>query len=309
MATNVSIDALLRGAPTDEEQLVAMSNALRGKRNAAQLLGMSTVAPISKMGVSGVVDVDAQAAQAGRMRQSEIQRQDALQKAKQAQQNWERDFAFKEKQAEENRALKKSIAELRAGKGASTDEGQFMSKLPASERPRYRTSVAAISKFPEIISRVQENPDAFGSFSAPAEYMPEWTPNMIMEPTKDWRDAQFTSEQRRARNAVYREAYQVIKELAGTAVSKHEKGRIEQFLPSPNAEPEVVIDKLKDAMEYAKNNLDSFRVYGEVPYRDGMANEVQDPEVDYGNERPDFIPEDTWDMLTPQEKNEILSGE
>jgi hypothetical protein len=71
---------------------------------------------------------------------------------------------------------------------------------------------------------VENNPEGFGPIAGAQASFP-WISNKW-----DW--SRMPPGAKEARLAVYQNAYQVIKRLAGTAVSESEKGRLEEFLPN-----------------------------------------------------------------------------
>jgi len=297
-----SIQALISGAPSEEEQARALADSLRGSRRNASALALSTVAPVAGIGSKGIEQANQSAKRAGTLRE-------AAQRRQQQQSQFDERMAFDKQQAEQNRLLKKSLAELKGGgaagskvSGLSAEQQTAFNNMPSAAKEKYRLSVAVTDKIPAVIDKIRNAPDAFGFGSQPTEYLPEMTPRFITEPLKDKKAASFTPPQRDARNAVYREAYQTIKELAGTAVSKHEKGRIEAFLPSPNDDADVVADKMRGALDYAQNNLESFRVYGlESPQA-----QQQPPVSGDDGYAPEGVDPDEWAALSEDDKAYFL---
>lgn len=136
-------------------------------------------------------------------------------------------------------------------------------KMGTAEKKNYRIASTATSALPAIIAQVEATPDAFGPTKDAGSYLPDFTPNVITEATKNWQKTNLTDKQQLARNAVYEQAYQIINELAGAALSVHEKTRIEAFTPAPNDDARTVANKLRSAQEAANRLHTSFDMYSD----------------------------------------------
>jgi hypothetical protein len=161
---------------------------------------------------------------------------------------------------EANRVAHERALELQRLKNKGTAKGTPMG---TTEKKNYRIATTATSALPAIISQVEANPEAFGATKDINSYLPGFTPNVLTESVKNLQKDAQTDEQQMARNAVYEQAYQIIHELAGAALSAHEKQRIEAFTPAPNDNARTVANKLRSAMEAANRQHTSFDMYSD----------------------------------------------
>lgn len=98
------------------------------------------------------------------------------------------------------------------------------------------------TRIADLINRVEENQSAFGSGigGAAVSLLPESMRGIATNQI-------YNTEEQILRAAVFEEAYQVAKELAGTAQSLNESVRLEPFTPRPGDPYEVVRNKLQAA--------------------------------------------------------------
>ena len=92
-----SIESMLMGASTDDEKARMLADSLRGQKRAADLFSMSTISPLAGAARAESQNVMDSAKCGGVLREAR-QRSDALKAQRDQQQsNWERDFAYKQK--------------------------------------------------------------------------------------------------------------------------------------------------------------------------------------------------------------------
>jgi hypothetical protein len=298
-----TIDALLGiGDLTDEDRMRSMADSLRDQKRAADVFSISSVKPIAQGARAegkGVLDA---AQRAGTRRQTALTRASRKEERAQQQSNWQAEQAFKKEKLRQTIASKEAIARMKA-----TNAGKTAWKdVPASEKKKYRIAGKISDTMPGIITAVEANPDAFGQGSNLAEYYPEFFPRAATEFTKVKQAANRTKEQNSARNRVYQEAYKVINQLAGSALSVNEATRIEQFLPAQNDEPEVIIGKLKDAIREADNNVASFVKVYEL---ETNTIQVQDEFKADLTEVPEGLTPTEWEDLSNEDKVFYLENE
>lgn len=78
--------------------------------------------------------------------------------------------------------------------------------------------------------------------------------------------ARRSPEETEARRGVFKDAYQVIHELAGAQLAEHEKLRLEAFLPGPNDPYETIMVKLEGALQEAEaQRRFLYETYGGMP--------------------------------------------
>lgn len=162
-----------------------------------------------------------------------------------------------------------------------------LNAMPGAEKKLYRLSGVAADQLPAIADLVDKSPDAFGHFTNVESYLPDGTPNWVNELAKTENKKRFSNDQQAAQNAVFQQAYQIINDLAGAALSQHEKSRIEAFTPAPNDDARTIVNKLRSAYQAASRMRNSFAdSYGGIePY-----NQVEIPEMLDVNAAPAAVP-------------------
>lgn len=306
-----SIDALMGlGGLTDEEKAKQLANTLRGQKRASDLFSMSTLKPVASQAQRESASILDSAQRAGATRQKEIDRArqeeqfgltQALQREQDAQRqkNFEATMAFnREKEAADQLEKEQSNnPALRA----------FNNMGEVSKR-KFIEAEAGIRGADKTIGLVEQNRDAFGQGTAIGEYFPELTPKGIMEAITTGQKAEFTSPQQRARFNVFSRAYEDVHRLAGAQVSKHEKQRIEGFLPSPNDDPDVIINKVKNAKELAEEFRQiNIEFYGGTHGQQGRerGDEATDDAMDTGDAGYNALPDDVKGELSLEEYNSL----
>jgi len=154
-----------------------------------------------------------------------------------------------------------------------------LNKMGAAEQTKYRIATTALETIPSIIAKVEANPDAFGMLRGADDLLPDFTANMITKPIQAGLNAALTDDQQRARVAVYQQAYEIINSLAGAALSKTELGRIEDFTPSKTDSLKTVVNKLRQAEEFARGKHEGFKKYSDYEAFPRVAEEALDEEV------------------------------
>jgi len=203
------------------------------------------------------------------------QQQDAQRMATgmQALETSERERAEDDRRAREDAKLaytrKKELQELgdvAAGDRARSKADAVLgaaNKMGATEKKNYRLARNAVTEMPNILSMVEATPSAFGAGKDLVAYGPDWLPNMATEGIKVAQNKALTDDEQQARNAVYNKAYRIINSLAGAALSKHEKDRIDQFTPTTNDDARTVRNKLIQMQEFVDEKYSSFDMYSD----------------------------------------------
>ena len=134
--------------------------------------------------------------------------------------------------------------------GATTGGGTY-DILPKMAHPKehehYAQAAQTLQYVPGLIDQVKANPKAFGLIAGAGGSFQ----NAYGVPVQDWL-SRLTPEQKALRGQVYREAYETIKDLAGTAMSVNEGTRIMQFAPGPYDDGIAIMSKLQGGINYAK---------------------------------------------------------
>lgn len=115
---------------------------------------------------------------------------------------------------------------------------------------------AARAELDTMISGVKDNPGAYGYSAAITSNLPggAWLQ------TSKIPGVGLTESERKVRAGVAKNAYNVIKKLAGAALSMGETMRLDPFVPKPDDPYEIVIDKLDAAKaEYDRIRQSSMR--------------------------------------------------
>lgn len=166
-----------------------------------------------------------------------------------------------------------------------TAEGKeaLRTKMGTSEKGKYRVARTTAKRFPDLLAKVEASPDAFSASKDLTSYMPDWTPNSVLEGVEISQNKLLSDEQQRARNDVYNESYQIINTLAGAALAKNEEGRLKKFTPSPNDDARTVANKLRGLQQMANEYYEGFDVYSDyepIDWMDVTADEEADVVVD-----------------------------
>src|SRR5215470_2900031 len=197
------------------------------------------------------------------------------QRAQQAQLDAQRQLAG------EHNATLKAIAEMRAGEqgrfqAIKDDQGNVtgilnvhtgeitpqavqrptLDTLPksatAEEKNRYGLAADVAKGAQTLIDEIETNKAAFGGIPGVASEISARTGLPIQK-------AVLTPEQIQLRAGVQQRAYEVIKNLAGTALSATEAGRIMQFVPNPRDDADTIQAKLKSAITIANQTRATLR--------------------------------------------------
>lgn len=110
---------------------------------------------------------------------------------------------------------------------------------------------ASADRSDKIIKQVEENPDAFSMTAGAISYLPQFAQGRAAKLMLD-KNALET------RTNVLRQAAQEISSLYGAALSLGEQQRANTFIPNEKDPPEVVIQKLKAARDWAKTTSKQF---------------------------------------------------
>lgn len=233
-------------------------NQLRRSRNAGDFLSMTTIPQAQALGQSWQKAADSGLAEYRKRQQPKkpISLGNGVYIGADGQSYIDDNY---QSQIDAERAFKREQAQFKADAAQRRAETMTSVIKPSgSEVKEHREAMTVLDTMPSVMQMVQQNPDAFGAGSDATTYMPDWTPNLAIEGTKNYQQSNRSPVQQRARNAVFSRAYQAINALAGAALSQHEQARIEQFLPSPNDDAQTIISKLNSAMIEAQNQQSGF---------------------------------------------------
>ena len=98
----------------------------------------------------------------------------------------------------------------------------------------------------DLIKQVEANPDAFGFTAGAVSMLPEFAKGRVA----NWA---LSPDALTTRTNVMKQAAQEINELYGAALSMGEQQRAAGFVPDPKDPPELVIQKLKAARDWAQS--------------------------------------------------------
>lgn len=112
-------------------------------------------------------------------------------------------------------------------------------------------ATASADRSDKIIKQVEDNPDAFSMTAGAISYLPQFAQG---------RAAKFLLDDKalETRTNVLRQAAQEISALYGAALSMGEQARANTFIPNEKDPPEVVIEKLKAAREWARTTAGQY---------------------------------------------------
>jgi hypothetical protein len=297
-----AITALLSGDTlTDDQKMKQTADALRGQQRAGDFFSMSTIAPLQQLGQQTSQDA-MKAARAGGVR-----REAALRRAQQMQMEKERRKAAEAlnltrfNQQKELAELKQNLKDGDKGAG-----GLNIKDLPVAQQKAYVTAQQIVTDFPDLVERVSKNEGAFGLDDNPTALLPGFTPNLITKPAKAWEASTLSDEEEQVKSAVFKNAYDIIHELAGATLAMGEEDKISKFLPMPEDSTKTIMNKLRNAEAEAKRVLSNLgNIYGT-----GGATTQQPPqEVSTATAAPQgMTPEQQqyWNELTPQQQAEYL---
>lgn len=122
-------------------------------------------------------------------------------------------------------------------------------------------ALASAKRADAIIKQVTDNPDAFGVRAAAVSRLPEFAQGRVGSLV-------LTPEIMKLRSDVLRSAAMEISDLYGAALSLGEQARANTFIPNASDPPEVVINKLRAARDWANGTADK--------YGGGVRNAAQD---------------------------------
>ncbi len=242
------------GNLTDDEQMKVMANSLRGKKDAADILSMSTLKPVARSAAAEQGNVVDAANRGGALRavrqrdlldadrDAESNRTSALNKALEVQSR------NQQKQLDRENAMR--IARLKKN-GDGTDKKPPMSGMSAATKKKYLAAEEIVSGFPDLIKRIEANPNAFGLGASFTTLLPDFTPNVLSKPAKALENSMLTDDEQMIRNDVFKNAYDIIHALAGATLAAGEEDKISKFAPMPEDDDNVIANKLKSAMAEA----------------------------------------------------------
>ena len=110
---------------------------------------------------------------------------------------------------------------------------------------------ASADRSDKIIKQVEDNPDAFSATAGAITYLPQFLQGRAAKMFLD-KDAMKT------RTDVLRNAAMEINQLYGAALSVGEQARAATFVPDAKDPPEVVLQKLQAAREWAKTTAKQY---------------------------------------------------
>lgn len=145
---------------------------------------------------------------------------------------------------------------------------------------------SSASRSDAILKQVQENPGAFGIASSVISKLPEMVQGRASELALSQKEMQV-------RTDVLRQAAQEISDLYGAALSMGEQARANTFIPNPKDPPDVVVQKLKSARDWATTKAN---VYGAGVNKDANARtgNPQQPGAQAGQEERKTLGDKTY---------------
>ena len=288
------MDALLSGAPLEEDKYAAMADSLRGQKRAADIFSMSTLKPLAGAAQTESGNVMTSAKRGGVLR--EAARRSAEQKANRIEDNEYRDRALKQALtiSREGRVSAENIA---AAKAAKTGKSAF-SSMPAAMQKQYLAADTIDAGFEDLIRRVDEEGEgAFGLLNNASTMAPDWTPKAILKPWKAMETGSKTDKEQQLQNDVFKNAYDIIHALAGATLAAGEEDKISKFAPMPEDSQSTIRNKLVSALAEAR------RSKGVMQNLSGGTIEVPG-----GDAVIDTPPPDDYDNMTDEQLDALLSG-
>ena len=110
---------------------------------------------------------------------------------------------------------------------------------------------ASADRSDKILKQVEENPDAFSVTAAGVSMLPQFAQGRAAKWLLDKNSLE-------TRTAVLRQAAQEISSLYGAALSLGEQQRANTFIPNEKDPPEIVMEKLKAARDWARTTSGQF---------------------------------------------------
>lgn len=110
---------------------------------------------------------------------------------------------------------------------------------------------ASADRSDKILKQVEENPDAFSITAAGVSMLPQFAQGRAAKWLLDKNSLE-------TRTAVLRQAAQEISSLYGAALSLGEQQRANTFIPNEKDPPEIVMEKLKAARDWARTTSGQF---------------------------------------------------
>jgi hypothetical protein len=130
--------------------------------------------------------------------------------------------------------------------GASVPKTTWDKNVQASQ-----DATASADRSDKIIQKVEENPDSFSMTAGAISYLPQFAQGRAAKLLLD-KDALQT------RTDVLRQAAQEISSLYGAALSLGEQQRANTFIPNEKDPPEIVMQKLKAARDWARTTAGQY---------------------------------------------------
>jgi hypothetical protein len=128
---------------------------------------------------------------------------------------------------------------------------------PATPKSAFEKNVAAAQTFQSkadssdaLVKQIESNPDAFGITAAAVSKLPASIQGRVGARVLDENTLKLRAD-------VLRQAAMEISDIYGAAQSVGEAARAATFIPAAEDPPQIVIEKLKAARDYARNNAKS----------------------------------------------------
>jgi len=145
-----------------------------------------------------------------------------------------------------------------AGGAPATRPDALPKTATSEERNRYGIAAETITSSNRLIKEIEANPDAFGLGAGSAAGIGASTGIPVQK-------LFLTPEQEQLRAGVMNKAYEIIKSLAGTALSATEAGRIMQFAPNPRDDATTITSKMRSAIQLARDSRTTLRQRYRIP--------------------------------------------
>lgn len=148
---------------------------------------------------------------------------------------------------------------------------------PSTPKAAFEKNVAAAQTFQSkadssdaLVKQIEANPDAFGLTAAAVSKLPASIQGRVASKVLDENTLKLRSD-------VLRQAAMEISDIYGAAQSVGEAARAATFIPAAEDPPEIVMEKLKAARDYARSNARSLGGAVNQAARDRSATGGQQP--------------------------------
>lgn len=148
---------------------------------------------------------------------------------------------------------------------------------PATPKATFEKNVGAAQTFQTkadssdaLVKQIEKNPDAFGITAAVVSRLPASIQGRVGAKVLD-------EDTLKLRSDVLRQAAMEISDIYGAAQSVGEAARAATFIPAAEDPPEIVMEKLKAARDYARSNAKAFGGAVNQAARDRSGGGAQPP--------------------------------